>query len=207
MISILQIRSPNNIMESFLTSLENLCEIFNKFFVVFFIYLKFIFVLILFSIGILTLTKLRGIYRIERTELSKNDAEGENQLKKPRLLLGTIYIFMAFGILFNYFTYFLIIILEPLPDRLIFDFVSFSGDFDTKYTNRIEDINAAKYPHEKTIYYCVAMMSFGAILDVVISIYSIVNNKEIRKKTFKLLFGGIVMGILAGWTTCLPLFL
>ncbi len=71
----------------------------------------------------------------------------------------------------------------------------------------IEDINAAKYPHERTIYYCVALISFGAILDVVISIYSIVNKQEISKKTFKLLFGGVVMGIFAGWTTCLPLFL
>ena len=80
MISILQIKSPNSITESFLTSLENLWEIFNKSFVVFFIYLKFIFVFILFAIGILTLTKLRGICRMERNKLVKSDSE-KNQLK------------------------------------------------------------------------------------------------------------------------------
>ena len=114
--------NPSSPANSFLDGIENFCESFNRFAVAFFWYMKFIFVFILFAIGILTLLKMRGIYRIERTKLAKKDAEGENMLMKPRLILGTFYICFAFGILFNYLIYFLIFILDPLPDRFLFDF-------------------------------------------------------------------------------------
>ena len=201
----LQIKS-SDITKEVLGGLENWCRTFNKFAVAFFLYMKFIFFFILLSIGILTLLRLRGIYKVERTKLA--DADNENMLKRPRLILGTFYIAMAFGILFNYFTFFLIIVLEPLPDRFIFDFINFSGRIDPKAMNRIEDLNAAKYPHEKTIYYCVAMASLGAILDVVISIWYIIDSSNTNhRKTFTLLMSGVILGMLAGWTTCLPLFL
>ncbi len=114
---------------------------------------------------------------------------------------------MGFGIIFNFFIYFLIIILDPLPDRLLFEFINFSVKIDPQDLNRIKDINRAKYPHEKTIYYIVAMASYVALLDIFICIYSIIINNNINKKTFEILFGGIILGILAGWTTCLPLLL
>jgi len=200
--------NPPNPANRFLDGIENWCESFNRFAGAFFWYMKFIFVFILFAVGILTLVKMRGIYRIERTKLAKKEASGENMLQKPRLILGAFYICMGFGILLNYFTYFLIIILDPLPDRFLFDFVNFSGSIDHNAMNRIEDINAAEYPHEKSIYYCVAIASFGAILDVVISIAFIINNAgKNQRKVIGQLMGGVILGMLAGWTTCLPLFL
>ena len=100
------------------------------------------------------------------------------------------------------------ICLDPLPDRLVFNFINFNGDIDPYYMNRIQDINAAKYPHEKTIYYFVAIASFGAILDVVLSIAYIINSGgQNHRKIISQLMGGIILGMLAGWTTCLPLFL
>ena len=50
----------------------------------------------------------------------------------------------------------------------------------SKAINRIEDINKVKYPHEKTIYYGIAMVSFVAILDVILCIYTIVNNNGVN---------------------------
>ena len=49
------------------------------------------------------------------------------------------------------------------------------------------------------------MAFFGVILDVVIYIHSIVKNNGLNKQTIKILFGGVTIDILAGWTTCLPL--
>ncbi len=203
----LQIKS-SGVSEDIFKDVEKWCMFFNGFAVTFFFYMKIIFVFILFSIGFLTLLKLRGIYKTERIKGTKIDTEDENLLKKPRLILGTFYIMMAFGILFNFFTLFLIIVLDPLPDRFIFDLINFSGKIDPKALNRIQDLNAAKYPHEKTIYYLVAFISLGAILDVVLSIWHIINsNNTDHRKSFTLLMSGVVIGMLTGWTTCLPLFL
>ena len=74
--------------------------------------------------------------------------------------------------------------------------------------NRIMDINSAIYPHEQTIYYCVALASFGAIVDIMIIIWYLVNRITFNPKmAFGLLIGGVTTGILTGFTTCLPFFI
>ena len=194
--------------KEWLSGLEAWCEEFNNFAIIFFGYMKFIFVFILLSIGILTLLRFRGIYTQTRTSSEENKEKRTNQLDKSRLITGIFYIVFAFGILTNWLTYFLILILDPLPDRLIFNFINFAGKIDPNYMNRIEDLNSAAYPHEKTIYYCMAIASFGAILDLVISVWYIINSTHQNlRTTFELLIGGVTTGILAGFTTCLPFFL
>ncbi|MFW9895855.1 MAG: hypothetical protein ACFFD7_08630 [Candidatus Thorarchaeota archaeon] len=196
-----------NPLEDFLIGMENWCIAFNEFALLFFGYMKYILAFILLIIGLLTLLKLRGIYSQLRFKSNNKEIEEHDSLYKPRLILGTLYIVLAFGILFNWFTYFLIFILEPLPDRLIFNFLNFNGDLDPFMMNRIMDINAAIFPHEKTVYYCVALASFGAIVDIMISIWYLVNRVTYNPKmAFGLLIGGVTTGILAGFTTCLPFF-
>ena len=74
--------------------------------------------------------------------------------------------------------------------------------------NRIIDISALIYPHEQTIYYCVAMGLFVAIADVIIAIWYFVNRVPFNPKmAFSLLIGGVTAGILLGFTTYLPFFL
>jgi len=73
--------------------------------------------------------------------------------------------------------------------------------------NRLLDINKVVYPYEKTIYYGVAIASFISILDITISLWQIINNRRDVKKSLLSLIGGIVTGIMTGFTTCLPLFL
>ncbi|GAG88518.1 unnamed protein product, partial [marine sediment metagenome] len=176
-------------------------------------YIKFFFFSIILSIGILTLLKLRRSYFQARLRhFNNNNVENKEEKMvtrdRVRLIMGLFYIFISFGILFNFFTYFLIWVLDPLPDRFIFSFVNFSGNIDLQHLNRIMDLNAAEYPHEVTIYYCVAIASGGILIELMVSIWYIVARKKVKlKKIIPLLIGGVVSGFLTGYTTCLPLFL
>lgn len=105
--------SAEDVLKDIIVGLENWCIAFNNFFLIFCKYLKYIFVFIILSIGVLTLLRLRGVYRQSRLTSSENK---EDLFMKPRLILGCSYIVLAFGILFNYLTYFFIWLLDPLPD-------------------------------------------------------------------------------------------
>ena len=190
------------------SGLEAWCVAFNEFALIFFRYMKYILFFILFLIGILTLLKLRGHYTLDKIGNGEKEFTDINKLRKPRLFLGSIYIALAFGILFNWLTLAMIFVLEPLPDRLIFNFINFHDIIDPYTMNRIMDISASIYPHEQTIYYCVAMGSFIAITDVIIAIWYLVNRVPFNPKMgFSLLIGGVTAGILLGFTTSLPFFL
>lgn len=180
----------------------------NYFFELTFSYLKYIFFVIFLVIGILTLISLRGRYFLERLRYSQEQKLADNPITKPRLIIGTIYIIIAFGILFNWFTYLLIISLNPLPDRFVFNFIEFTDIFDPYGLNRISDINMAQFEFEKTLYYLISIGSFASLLNIIISIWLLVNKGgKDAKKSIIMLIGGIIGGILTGFTTCLPLFL
>ncbi|MBY8983788.1 MAG: hypothetical protein KGD65_01840 [Candidatus Lokiarchaeota archaeon] len=198
--------SFENVVDDIILGLENWCVAFNDFFLIFIQYIKYIFVFILLAIGILTLLRLRGIYLQPR--LKKVEKE-EDTLTKSRLILGTLYISFAFGILFNYGTYFLMWILDPLPDRIIFNFIEFSG-INPLYLNGIKDISMAQLPHEKTIYYCFSSISLTCFLDIVLSLWYLINNNRIinnPRRTMICLFSGVTGCILFGFTPFLPFFL
>jgi len=200
------ILSVDDVFKDVIEGLENWCIAFNNFFLIFCKYLKYIFVLIILLIGILTLLRLRGVYRQSR--LVGTDKK-EDTFTKIRLILGSLYIFLAFGILFNYLTYFLIWILEPLPDRLIYNFLDFS-DINPFNMNGIKDISMSQYPHEKTIYYCFAFGSLTSVLAILLSLWYLINNNRVitnPRATMAYLFTGVTGGILFGFTTCLPFFL
>ena len=195
-------------INQFLPNFDDLFIEMNLFIELLFGYLKYVFFGILLIIGILTLFSLRGKYFLERIRYSKEQKLSDNPMTKPRLVLGSLYIVFAFGILLDWFTYFLLVVFDPLPDRLIFNFISLSGIIDPFALNNISDISKAVYPYEKTIYYAVAIVSFMALLTIVISLWRIINKEgTITKKSIVSLITGVVIGLLAGFTTCLPLFL
>ena len=197
-----------SIIDQFLPNLDGLFIEINSFIELFFGYMKYIFFGILLIIGILTLLSLRGKYFFERIRYSKEQKLADNPMTKPRMVLGILYIVFAFGILLDWFTYFLLAVLDPLPDRFIFNFISLSGIIDPFATNNISDISKAVHPYEKTIYYGVAIVSFMAILTITISLWQIINKEGTKtKKSITSLITGIVTGLIAGFTTCLPLFL
>ncbi|MBY8989371.1 MAG: hypothetical protein KGD58_01335 [Candidatus Lokiarchaeota archaeon] len=201
------IQPTGNILEDVVNGLENWCIAFNEFFLIFSKYLKYIFVFIILFIGIFTLLRFRGVYQQSRTRGGID--KKEDVLTKPRLILGTLYIVLAFGILFNYLTYFFIWILEPLPDRLIYNFIDFMG-IDPFYLNGIKDISVSQYPHEKTIYYCFAFGSLMSVLTILLSLWYLINNNRLINnpmRVFGSLISGIMGCILFGFTTYLPFFL
>ena len=89
----------SNPFEDILIGLEAFCLAFNEFAEIFFGYMKYIIVFILLAIGISTLLKLRGNYIQERMRNMDMKIDEINHFKKPRLIVGTIYIVLAFGIL------------------------------------------------------------------------------------------------------------
>jgi hypothetical protein len=197
-----------SIINQFLPNFDGLFIEINSFIELVFGYMKYVFFGILLIIGILTLLSLRGKYFFERIRYSEEKKLADNPMTKPRLILGSLYIVFAFGILLDWFTYFLLAVLDPLPDRLVFNFISLSGIIDPFATNNISDISKIVYPYEKTIYYGVAIVSFMALLTITISLWQIINKEGTKtKKSMISLITGIVIGLIAGFTTCLPLFL
>ena len=197
-----------SIINQFLPNFDGLFIEINSFIELVFGYMKYVFFGILLIIGILTLLSLRGKYFFERIRYSEEKKLADNPMTKPRLILGSLYIVFAFGILLDWFTYFLLAVLDPLPDRLVFNFISLSGIIDPFATNNISDISKTVYPYEKTIYYGVAIVSFMALLTITISLWQIINKEGTKtKKSMISLITGIVIGLIAGFTTCLPLFL
>ncbi len=194
--------------EQLLPFLNNWLILFNNFLEFVFIYLKCIFFGILLIMGVLTLLSLRGRYFLERLRYSQEEKLADNPLTKPRIILGSFYIVFAFGILFDWSTYFSIIVLDPLPDRFIFNYIEFTGIIDPFQLNRISDISLAIYDYEKTLYYCFAILSFVAVLNLTISVWQLINKggKDTKKSIISLIWG-LILGILSGFTTCLPLFL
>ena len=187
-------------------ALEAWCIEFNKYAIIYFQSIKFIFAIILLMCGISTLLKLRGFYFKSRLISSENKKGEKGLLTKPRLILGSAYIILACGILFNYLIYFLIWAIEPLPDRLIFNFIPLI-DIDPYITNRITDIHSAIYPHEKTFYYIVAMLSFSFTLHLILSIWFFIYKSKHPRQTMKHLVISISGVIIFGFTTFMPLML
>lgn len=205
--------SPEDILGDLIAGLESWCETLNEFFMFFFTYVKYLFALILLVIGVMTLLRYRGMYRYERLRAqNKNFVEPDlkNKLKQSHVILGMIYLCMSLGIFLNYFIYFLIWVLDPLPDRFIFQFINMFEVIDPEALNRFADINAAVLPHEKTVYFCFAFISFLALMQIFVCIWAIVNNNNSLGNpmlVYTLLFSGLLEGLFFGFTTCLPFFI
>jgi hypothetical protein len=203
----MEISDLNDIITDIIIYLEYFCVWFNQYASAFFIIFKYLFVIVLIGCGILTFLKARGIYFKSRVFPKEKTEIKTDPLTKPRLIIGTVYIVIGSGILFNYLIYFLIWILEPLPDRLFFNFIDLYG-IDPYALNRIADINQAIYPHEKTIYYAIAMISFESTVHLILSIwYFFYKDNKNPRKTMINLFIAIPGCIIFGFTTFMPLIL
>ncbi len=209
-----------NPLHQWLEGMEAWCEEFNYFCEIYFGYLKFLFIFILLVFGLMSVLKSKkgtsDVWFQRYSGVIQNQSQVEQEddmsysdnkkINKVNLFVGFVFFLLAAGILFDYFTYFLIWSLEPLPDRLIFNFIDFSGDIDPSYLNRIMDITVSQYAHEKTIYYCIALSSFGALVNLLGGLWCLFSQKSI-KVSFSLITVGLTTAILTGFTTCLPFFL
>ena len=144
----------------------NLSDLFQMIF----IFLKFTLVIILFSIGILVLFRLRGVYLQQRIkgELSNNN----NALRKVRLFLGFTYILTGIGILFNYLTYFLIWVFRNFNGILLTILNSLNNVISEEYHTNITLFIELFHP-------IIAILSFAAILQYIMALFYLINNNRV----------------------------
>jgi len=181
--------------------IEEILKFFTSIIPLIFIYLKYILSFILITIGTLTLLRLRGIYLQQRAKGVKDE---EDQLKNTRLIVGTIYLFLAFGILFNHLIYFLIWISNPFTDGLIFVlFDIFKHTIQEQTGFNIEVFKSYIHP-------LFALFSFLAILHLALSCYYLINsNRTISNPRAQLisLIIAVAETVFFGFTAYLPYFL
>lgn len=192
---------------------EECIVVCNEFFSIFFWYMKYIFSIVLILLGIFTLLRYRGLYRDQKTIAlgkSKEKIDIKKKLAKSHVIVGTAYIFLGFGIIFNFLIYILIWCLEPMPDQYLLYILDYLEVFESNDMMRIFNINKTTNAYEKFIFYIIAVISLIALMQVIIGIWFITKDGTPLGNpivTYINLLIGVVEGILVGFTTCLPLFL
>ncbi len=123
--------------------------------------------------------------------------------------LGFLYIFLALGFLLNFLTYLLIIMLDPVPDRFIITLFYYLQKSNISSMHLIKNVNAAKRPHEITIYYWFVIASFISFLHVLISFTMILYKREYKniKTPIIHLISSLMECFFFGFTTFMPFFL
>ena len=187
----------NDFIEDLLSGiiLSDLEMLYIGFFQAMFQFMKYTFVFIILFIGLLTLTRLRGIYLQQR---SKGIEKEEDQLGKVRLILGTLYVCFGFGILFNYLIYFLIWIFSPLPNGLIYSLIEMGSRYIPEDYLFLRD-RLLIYMHP-----IIAFASFLGIIYFFLSLYYLINNNRVISNPHgivQLLIKSIVMIIFLGFST------
>jgi len=163
-------------------------------------------VIVLIGCGVLNLLKLRGHYFKSRSFSTEHDINKKDLFIKPRLIVRYVYIVRGFGFLFIYLMYFFIRFLEPLINRFIFSFIRLI-DINPFNINRITDIHSAIYPHEQTIYYIVAMLSFAKTIHLTIPIWYLLYKVKNLRETVIWMFSSVPGGFIFGVTTYMPFML
>ncbi len=190
----------NDFIEDLLSGilLSDLERLYFGFFQAIFPFMKYTFVFIIIFIGLLTLTRLRGIFLQQR---SKGVLKEEDQLGKVRLILGTLYLSFGFGILFNYLIYFLMWILSPLPNGLIYFLIEMVVSYIPESYLFLSD-KFLIYMHP-----IIAFTSFLGIIYFFLSLYYLINNNRVISNPHgivQLLIKSLVMIIFLGFSTSFP---
>ena len=99
-------------------------------FSILFVFLKYILSFILIILGILILFRFKKNYSKYNVNTFQNNLDEKIVVKLSHMVLGVLYIIFGIGILSNLLTYFLIWVLDPIPDRYLFVFINFIGVFN-----------------------------------------------------------------------------
>ena len=110
------------------------------------------------------------------------------------------------GIFLGYLVVVLIILLDPLPDQFLFNFIMIMvEEKDMEGCNNLEKANT---PFEKGIYYTIAIISFLGFAMMIMGLrFMILYANKSHVTSFRMLLVGLVTCILTGFTTFIPLFL
>ncbi|MFW9782180.1 MAG: hypothetical protein ACFFFB_07855 [Candidatus Heimdallarchaeota archaeon] len=172
-----------------------------------FVFFKYILSFILIILGVLVLFRFKKNYAKYGLNTYQNSMDEKVVVRFSHVILGTFYIIFGIGILSTLLTYFLIWVLDPIPDRYIFIYINSLGLFNPWSTNSVVEISSLTSV-EHLIFYAIALGSFLSLLEILVSIWLIVSyNKFYIKAAIINLIVGFFLGILTGFTTCLPLLL
>ncbi|TFF86009.1 MAG: hypothetical protein EU518_00095 [Promethearchaeota archaeon] len=166
--------------------------------------MKYGLVLILIIIGILTLLRLRGIY-LKKKIYNTTEMKNQDFLNQIRLILGFSYIFLGIGILFNYLIYFMMWILDPLPDRVAFFLINKIVEIQNSL-----NLDFLTPDSLNLINLIFNFLSFLFFFELLLSVwymlhsYKLINNPKVA---FLGIISGLIGCILFGFTAFMPYFL
>jgi len=199
---------PDDPIGDVLGSVSWIFEWFNGISSVFFSAVKYILFLLLIIMSLLAFLKFKKNYAIFKLNVNNKSLEEKYMMKNKQLIIGIVYLVIAFGILLNYVTYFMLIVLEPIPDRFALEYLNYAGVFNPWALHGVIDTGSFASPMEMTVFYAFTFASFICFVEILVSIWLIITENIIHiKKVFINLFAWIFIGFLVGFTTFLPLLL
>ena len=199
---------PDDPIGDIFGSVSWIFEWFNSISSVFFSALKYVLFLLLLIMGILAMLKFKKNYAIFKLNINEKSLEEKYMLKKKQLIIGIAYLVLAFGILLDYITYFMLIVLEPIPDRFALEYLNYAGVFNPWALNGVIDTGSFVSPIEMSVFYIFTFASLVCFIEILVSVWLIITENIIHiKKVFLNLFVWIFIGFLVGFTTFLPLLL
>ncbi|MBY9021244.1 MAG: hypothetical protein KGD67_09310, partial [Candidatus Lokiarchaeota archaeon] len=116
--------------------------------------------------SLLALLKFKKNYAIFKLNFNNTSLEDKFMLKRKQLIIGVIYLVLGFGILLDFLTYFLLIILDPIPDRFAFDLLNYIGAFNPWALNGVIDTSSFGSPIETTVFYAFNLVSLICFTDI-----------------------------------------
>ena len=143
---------PDDPIDDVFGSISWIFEWFNGLSSVFFSALKYVLFILLIIMSLLALLKFKKNYAIFKLNYSNTSLEEKFMLKKKQFIIGIIYFVLAFGILFDFLTYFMLIVLEPIPDRFAFELLNYSGMSNLWALNGVIDPSSFGSPIETMVF-------------------------------------------------------
>jgi hypothetical protein len=182
---------------------------FNDISSVFFGAVKYLLFLILLTMSLLAFLKFKKHHAILKVNNSNDmTLEQKYSMKNKHLIIATVYLVFAFGILLDFLTYFMLVVLEPIPDRFAFQLVNYAGITNPWTLYGVVDPSSLGSPVETMVFYIFTYVSLVCFLDILVSVWLIITENIVHiKKAFFSLFTGVFFGFLVGFTTFLPLLL
>ena len=199
---------PDDPIDDIFGGVSWIFEWFNSISSGFFSALKYVLFLLLIIMSLLALLKFKKNYAIFKLNYNETSLEEKFMLKKKQFIIGIIYLVLAFGILLDFLTYFMLIILDPIPDRFAFELLNYAGVFNPWALSGVIDTSSFGSPIETTVFYAFTFVSLICFTDILVSLWLIITENIVHiKKAFFSLFFGVFLGFLVGFTTFLPLLL
>ena len=185
-------------------------ELNNEIFAIFFFVLKYALVIILIAIGLITIKKYRGFFRMYKFKEYKMDDEEEKSfketIKEANVILGIFYVALAMGILIGWLPKLIMILSELFPvliQRGVFFYV-----FEWIGNGLLDLFNISIQDFEGIIYYILAGFSFWGFLSMILGLrFIIAYGNKTHTTSFKLLISGIINCIFTGFFTFIPFFI